>query len=157
MIIYYYLLIYQKTNHLYISIEGAGLNKSINIPCILKTHGKTWDIWSPSDNNSFLKVATPWTIKILNWQEKLLDMGSDDINVISCDKLQKGTFVVKVNNCINIDKGDNLLNTDNEIYKVLNIIDDKIEIENNILINTQLCNIKKQFFIFFSYIINIDN
>ena len=75
----------------------------------------------------------------------------DNNTVISCDKLQKGTFVIKLNNSINIEKGDNLLNTDNIIYKVLNIIDDKIEVENSILINSQLCNIKKQFFIFFNY------
>lgn len=142
-----------------IEIEGAGGQKQ-NILCTLSFQGVIWDMWNilrtPDSKDANLKnISCPWTIKLYDIYNELLNLGNDSQIITNVEILMNKNASIELNNNSDIDnnniitikKGNKdygkfkIINKNNERYQIESIENNKNYSE---LQDGLICNMTKQ-------------
>lgn len=143
-----------------IEIEGAGGQKQ-NILCHLTYPGVIWDMWnniktSDSKDAQLKNIACPWTIKLFDIYNNLLDLGYDGQLIDNVDTLLNKNCCIELNNDNNDLENNNIItikknNTYYGKFKIIGKSNKKYQIEGiennknyNELQNGLICNLTKQ-------------
>lgn len=117
--------------------------KNINYILICDIHNDKWDIWKPCSKdieNISLNNQT-WIITFYDFNNKLLDIGDDNINIIDAELLDKTYIILNIGSFINqFNENDYIIIRDcnGKIYnkKIIGInIDGNISKNNFIIVN----------------------
>ena len=120
-----------------IEIEGAG-GKKQSILCSLNSEGPIWDKWyvirtADSKDTTIRPIACPWTIKLFDIYQNLLELGEDCHIIKSVDVLLNGNAKMILendtddfdnNNLFIIKKNDNIIGK----YKIINKLNNMYQI-----------------------------
>jgi hypothetical protein len=142
-----------------IEIEGAGGHKQ-HLACSLNTPGTIWDNWNvlrtPDSSDISLKnISCPWTIKLFDIYNNLLDLGNDSQIIKESGLLLSNNGYMETNELINDLEENNIfiVKKENVTYgkfKVIGKVDKRYQIQS---LNDQkdynlqdglICNLYKQ-------------
>ena len=142
-----------------IEIEGAGGQKQ-TVLCSLSLQGVLWDTWNiirtPDSKNCDLKhMACPWTIKLYDIYNELLNLGSDSQIINNVDVLMNSNAVVEFNSETDLENNNIFIIKKGNInygkYKIVNKLDHRYQIQSinnnknyNELQGGIICNLNKQ-------------
>ena len=115
--------------------------KNINYIFICDKNNDKWDIWKPCTKNieNIILNNQTWTITFYDFNNKILDIGEDNINIISAKIFETNKILLEIGEFIDqFNVNDNILirNSKGIIYNkvVTNVLDNDINLK-YILIN----------------------
>jgi len=146
-----------------LEIEGAGGSKQ-NILCSLNSEGPFWDKWfvirtTDSKDTTIRQLASPWTIKLYDVYNNLIELGEDAYIIKNVDILLNGNASMELevpsddlkdNNIFIIKKNDKItgkykvLSKLNNFYQIRCIETTNITDFYNNLVGGIICNISAQ-------------
>lgn len=141
-----------------LEITGAS-NKVIDFVIILENIGVTWDSWKCVNNGIIQNISSPWTLKLLDENRIPINMGKDGSLIKTVARLYNNNSQITIEpfmNCITVGtrlKCITQKQDKNDIFNVLNINGNNIELEGNaeIYLDGIICNLSYQPYIIIDY------
>lgn len=125
----------------YVIMNISDSIKNINYIFICDKNNDKWDIWKPCTKNieNIILNNQTWTITFYDFNNKILDIGEDNINIISAKIFETNKILLEIGEFIDqFNVNDNILirNSKGIIYNkvVTNVLDNGINLK-YILIN----------------------